>query len=81
MNTTPQTASTAGLLADGGNCATPEAFIRDPDTVAGIVSALRQVHGDGVTRLLLNDGLTLAHCNAISDSTHRGGEFHADFAA
>ena len=39
--------------------------MRDPDTVAGIVSALREVHGDGVTRLLLNDGLTLAHCNAI----------------
>jgi hypothetical protein len=38
----------------------PEAFMRDPDTVAGIVSALRQVHGDGVTRLLLNDGLSLA---------------------
>ena len=29
--------------------------MRDPDTVAGIVSALRQVHGDGVARLLLND--------------------------
>ena len=34
--------------------------MRDPDTVAGIVSALRQVHGDGVARLLLNDGLSLA---------------------
>jgi hypothetical protein len=38
----------------------PEAFMRDPDTVARIVSALRQVHGDGVARLLLNDGLSLA---------------------
>jgi hypothetical protein len=35
----------------------PEAFMRDPDTVAGIVSALRQVYGDGVARLLLNDWL------------------------
>ena len=34
--------------------------MRDPETVAGIVSALRQVHGDGVARLLLNDGLSLA---------------------
>jgi hypothetical protein len=34
--------------------------MRDPETVAGIVSALRHVHGDGVARLLLNDGLSLA---------------------
>ena len=47
----------AGLLADGDR---PEAWMRDPETVAGIVSALRQVHGDGVARLLLSDGLSLA---------------------
>jgi hypothetical protein len=34
--------------------------MRDPDTVAGIVTALRQVHGDCVARLMLNDGLSLA---------------------
>jgi hypothetical protein len=34
--------------------------MRDPETVAEIVNALRQVHGDGITRLLLNDGLSLA---------------------
>ena len=31
--------------------------MRDPETVAGIVGALRQVHGDGVARLLLSDGI------------------------
>lgn len=34
--------------------------MRDPNTVAGIVSALRQVHGDDVARVLLNNGLSLA---------------------
>jgi hypothetical protein len=34
--------------------------MRDPETVAGIVGALRQVHGDGVARILLHDGLSLA---------------------
>ena len=34
--------------------------MRDPDTVAEIVAALRQVHGDDVARVLLNNGLSLA---------------------
>jgi hypothetical protein len=34
--------------------------MREPETVAGIVGALRQVHGDNIARLLLNDGLSLA---------------------
>ena len=34
--------------------------MRDPNTVAAIVSALRQVHGDDITRVMLNDGLSLA---------------------
>ena len=34
--------------------------MRDPNTVSGIVSALRQVHGDDIARVMLNDGLSLA---------------------
>jgi hypothetical protein len=34
--------------------------MRDPNAVAGIVSALRQVHGDDIARVMLNDGLSLA---------------------
>ena len=34
--------------------------MRDPNTVAVIVNALRQVHGDDIARVLLNDGLSLA---------------------
>ncbi|MGR4930612.1 hypothetical protein ACIPUD_27970 [Bradyrhizobium sp. CAR08] len=34
--------------------------MRDPNTVAGIVNALRQVHGDGIARAMLNDGMSLA---------------------
>jgi hypothetical protein len=34
--------------------------MRDPNTVAGIVNALRQVHGDDIARVMLNDGLSLA---------------------
>ena len=34
--------------------------MRDTNTVAGIVSALRQVHGDDIARVMLNDGLSLA---------------------
>ncbi len=34
--------------------------MRDPNTVAAIVSALRQVHGDDIARVLLNDGFSLA---------------------
>ncbi len=34
--------------------------MRDPNTVAVIVNALRQVHGDDPARVMLNDGLSLA---------------------
>ena len=34
--------------------------MRDPNTVAAIVTVLRQVHGDDLTRVMLNDGLSLA---------------------
>ena len=34
--------------------------MRDPDTVARIVSALRAVHGDDIARIMLTDGLSLA---------------------
>jgi hypothetical protein len=34
--------------------------MRDPNTVAVIVNALRQVHGDDLARIMLNDGLSLA---------------------
>ncbi len=34
--------------------------MRDPNTVAGIVSALGQVHGDDIARVMLNDWLSLA---------------------
>jgi len=34
--------------------------MRDPNTVAVIVNALRQVHGDDLARVMLNDGLSLA---------------------
>jgi len=34
--------------------------MRDPNTVAAIVNALRQVHGDELARVMLNDGLSLA---------------------
>jgi hypothetical protein len=34
--------------------------MRDLDAVAAIVDALREVHGDGVARLMLQDGMTLA---------------------
>ena len=34
--------------------------MRDPNTVAAIVNALRQVHGDDLARVMLNDGLSLA---------------------
>jgi len=33
--------------------------MRDPNTVAVIVNALRQVHGDDIERVMLNDGLSL----------------------
>ena len=34
--------------------------MRDPQTVAAIVSALRHVHGDDTTRAMLTNGTTLA---------------------
>jgi hypothetical protein len=34
--------------------------MRDPNTVASIVNALRQVHGDDLARVMLNDGISLA---------------------
>jgi hypothetical protein len=34
--------------------------MRDPDTVAAIVNALRQVHDDDLARVMLNDGFSLA---------------------
>ena len=34
--------------------------MRDPNTVAVIVNALRRVHGDDLARIMLNDGLSLA---------------------
>ncbi|MEA3089870.1 MAG: hypothetical protein QOJ04_1212 [Caballeronia sp.] len=34
--------------------------MRDPNTVAAIGNVLRQVHGDDLARVMLNDGLSLA---------------------
>ena len=34
--------------------------MRDPNTIAMIVNVLRQVHGDDLARVMLNDGLSLA---------------------
>ena len=34
--------------------------MRDPTTIAAIVKALRQVHGDDLARVMLNDGISLA---------------------
>ena len=34
--------------------------MRDANTVAAIVNALRQVHGDDLARVMLNDGFSLA---------------------
>ena len=34
--------------------------MRDPNTVAAIINALRQVHGDDLARVMLNDGVSLA---------------------
>ena len=34
--------------------------MRDPNTGAGIISALRQVHGDDIARIMLNEVLSLA---------------------
>jgi hypothetical protein len=35
-------------------------WMRDPNTVAGIVNALRQVHDDDLARVMLDDGFSLA---------------------
>jgi hypothetical protein len=40
--------------------ATGEAWMSDPNTVTAIVNALRQVHGDDLARVMLNDGFSLA---------------------
>ena len=34
--------------------------MRDPSTVAAVVSILRQVYGDDLARTMLNDGVSLA---------------------
>jgi hypothetical protein len=34
--------------------------MRDPNAIATIVGALRQVHGDDLARVMLQDGITLA---------------------
>ena len=34
--------------------------MRDPNTLAAIVNVLRQLHGDDLARVMLNDGLSLA---------------------
>ena len=34
--------------------------MHDPNTVAAIVNTLRQVHGDDLARVMLNDGISLA---------------------
>jgi hypothetical protein len=34
--------------------------MRDPNTVAAIVNVLRQIHGNDLARVMLNDGLSLA---------------------
>ncbi len=34
--------------------------MQDPNSIAAIVSALRQVHGDDLARVMLNDGFSLA---------------------
>jgi hypothetical protein len=34
--------------------------LREPNTVAAIIDALRQVHGDALARLMLIEGVTLA---------------------
>jgi len=35
-------------------------WLNDPDTVAAIVRALRQAHGDDIARIMLTEGTTLA---------------------
>ena len=42
--------------------------MRDPNTVAAIVNTLRQVHGDDLARVMLNDGISLA---ALLDALSR----------
>jgi len=34
--------------------------MQDPNSIAAIVNALRQVHGDDIARAMLNDGFSLA---------------------
>ena len=42
--------------------------MRDPTTVAAVVNILRQVHGDDLARVMLNDGVSLA---ALIDAVWR----------
>jgi hypothetical protein len=54
-------AAEPGCRKDSGRIWEPgEAWMRDPNTVAAIVEGLRQVHGDDIARVMLNDGLSLA---------------------
>ena len=49
--------------------------MRDPNTVAGIVSSLSQVHGDDIAQAMLNDGLSLA---ALIDALLRSSAKNRD---
>src|SRR5512147_118901 len=51
--------------------------MHDPRTVAAIVGALRQVHGDDTARLMLQDGMTL---KALIDALLRAPLGHRDSA-
>jgi hypothetical protein len=53
--------------------------VRDTQSVAAIVSVLRQVHGDEIARVLLTDGLSLAAlidallCSLLKNSDDQAG--------
>jgi hypothetical protein len=56
--------------------------MRDPNTVAAIVTALRQVHGDDLARVMLSDGSSLAVAVApIKNSALRRFHHHPDFGS
>jgi hypothetical protein len=49
--------------------------MRDPNTVAAIVGSLRQVHGDELARVMLNEGVSLAVLiDALSHSPLKNGD-------
>jgi hypothetical protein len=49
--------------------------MRDPNTIAMIVNVLRQVHGDDLARVMLNDGLSLAALiDALSSVPLKNGD-------